>query len=128
VAADRAAERGVLSATTDDVQQAVRICGVTAFPSSPFGAGTSLEGALNAPLGGISCDLKDMNRIIAVHAEDFDCVSSLASPHQLNDYCGTRAFSSPSIRSGRLARRHGVDPGLGHDHRQIRHMKTMCWR
>ena len=73
--------------TTDDVQQAVRICARHRVPIVAFGAGTSLEGALNAPLGGISCDLKDMNRIIAVHSEDFDCVVEPAvTRHQLNDY------------------------------------------
>lgn len=73
--------------TTDDVQQAVRICARHRVPIVAFGAGTSLEGALNAPLGGISCDLKDMNRIVAVHPEDFDCVVEPGvTRHQLNDY------------------------------------------
>ena len=43
-------------------------------PIIPFGTGTSLEGSVNAPFGGISIDLKDMNRVLAVHTEDFDCV------------------------------------------------------
>ena len=41
--------------SSDDVQQAVRICARHSVPIVAFGAGTSLEGALNAPLGGISC-------------------------------------------------------------------------
>ena len=40
----------------------------------PFGTGTSLEGQVNAPHGGISIDFRDMNRVLAVHAEDLDCV------------------------------------------------------
>src|SRR3954471_23163901 len=73
--------------TTEDVQQAVRICARHRVPIIAFGAGTSLEGALNAPLGGISCDLKDMNRILAVHPEDFDCVVEPGvTRHQLNDH------------------------------------------
>src|SRR5205085_8277633 len=73
--------------STADVQQAVRICVRHAVPIVPFGAGTSLEGGLNAPLGGISCDLKDMNRILAVHPEDFDCVVEPGvTRHRLNDY------------------------------------------
>ena len=73
--------------TTDDVQHAVRICARHRVPIVAFGAGTSLEGALNAPLGGISCDLKDMNRIITVHPEDFDCVVEPGvTRQQLNDY------------------------------------------
>ena len=44
------------------------------MPIIPFGTGTSLEGSVNAPFGGVSIDLKDMNRVLAVHTEDFDCV------------------------------------------------------
>ena len=39
-----------------------------------FGTGTSLEGQVNAPYGGICLDFRDMNRVLAVHAEDLDCV------------------------------------------------------
>jgi D-lactate dehydrogenase (cytochrome) len=59
---------------TADVQAAVRICAKHKFPVIPFGAGTSLEGHINAPQGGVSIDFRDMNRILAVHAEDLDCV------------------------------------------------------
>lgn len=57
-----------------EVQDVVRICSDHAVPVIPFGAGTSLEGHLNAPGGGISIDLSKMNRLLAVHAEDLDCV------------------------------------------------------
>ena len=60
--------------SADDVQRAVRICGRHRAPVIPFGAGTSFEGHVNAPLGGVCFDFKDMNRVLAVHAEDFDCV------------------------------------------------------
>jgi D-lactate dehydrogenase (cytochrome) len=59
---------------TQDVQQVMRICARHGVPVIPFGAGTSLEGHTNAPFGGVSIDLKDMNRIREVHPEDFDCV------------------------------------------------------
>ena len=44
------------------------------MPVIPFGIGTSLEGHVNAPLGGVSVDFRDMNKVLAVHAEDLDCV------------------------------------------------------
>jgi D-lactate dehydrogenase (cytochrome) len=43
-------------------------------PVIPFGTGSSLEGQVNAPAGGVSVDFRDMNRVLAVHAEDLDCV------------------------------------------------------
>ena len=59
---------------TADVQQVVRICAANGVPVIPFGVGTSLEGHVNAPLGGVSIDFRDMNKVLAVHAEDLDCV------------------------------------------------------
>jgi D-lactate dehydrogenase (cytochrome) len=64
----------VFPQTTDDVQKIVRICASHGAPIIPFGVGTSLEGHVNAPLGGVSIDFRDMNKVLAVHAEDLDCV------------------------------------------------------
>jgi D-lactate dehydrogenase (cytochrome) len=64
----------VFPQSTQDVQQIVRICARHAVPAIAFGTGTSLEGHVNAPFGGISIDVRDMNRVLAVHAEDLDCV------------------------------------------------------
>src|SRR5271169_4604091 len=60
--------------STEEVQQVVRLCAAARVPVIPFGVGTSLEGQVNAPRGGISLDFRDMNRVLAVHAEDLDCV------------------------------------------------------
>ena len=60
--------------STEDVQRAVRICARHRAPIIPFGMGTSFEGSVNAPFGGVCLDFKDMNRILAVHTEDLDCV------------------------------------------------------
>ena len=64
----------VFPQTTQDVQQIVRICADNRVPVIAFGTGTSLEGHINAPLGGVSIDVRDMNKMLAVHAEDLDCV------------------------------------------------------
>jgi D-lactate dehydrogenase (cytochrome) len=60
--------------STEEVQDIVRLCAAHRVPVIPFGTGTSLEGHVNAPFGGISIDTRDMNRVLAVHAEDLDCV------------------------------------------------------
>jgi D-lactate dehydrogenase (cytochrome) len=64
----------VMAQETADIQDAVRICAKHGVPVIAFGTGTSLEGQVNAPAGGVCIDLRDMNRILAVHAEDLDCV------------------------------------------------------
>jgi D-lactate dehydrogenase (cytochrome) len=60
--------------TTEDVQRIVRICAARGVPVVAFGTGTSLEGHINAPYGGVSVDFRDMNKVLAVHPEDLDCV------------------------------------------------------
>src|SRR5215470_3830027 len=64
----------VFPQASDDVKDIVRICAAERVPVIPFGTGTSLEGQVNAPFGGVSIDFRDMNRVLAVHAEDLDCV------------------------------------------------------
>jgi D-lactate dehydrogenase (cytochrome) len=64
----------VFPQATEDVQEVVRLCATHRVPVVAFGTGTSLEGQVNAPRGGICLDFRDMNRVLAVHAEDLDCV------------------------------------------------------
>lgn len=64
----------VMAQETADIQDVVRICAPLGVPVIAFGTGTSLEGQVNAPAGGICIDLRDMNQVLAVHAEDLDCV------------------------------------------------------
>jgi D-lactate dehydrogenase (cytochrome) len=59
---------------TEEVQRIVRICADNGVAMIPFGVGTSLEGHVNAPAGGVSIDFRDMNKVLTVHAEDLDCV------------------------------------------------------
>jgi D-lactate dehydrogenase (cytochrome) len=73
--------------STNEVQEAVRICARHNVPIIPFGTGTSFEGHVNAPHGGICFDMKEMNRVLAIHAEDFDCVIEPGvTRKQLNEY------------------------------------------
>lgn len=59
---------------TAEVSEIIKTCAAHKVPVIPFGVGTSLEGHVNAPAGGISVDMGQMNKILAVHAEDLDCV------------------------------------------------------
>ncbi len=59
---------------TQDAIDAVRLCAAHDAPVIPFGAGSSLEGHVNALHGGVSLDMTGMNRVLAIHAEDLDCV------------------------------------------------------
>jgi D-lactate dehydrogenase (cytochrome) len=65
----------VLFAETEaEVSEVVKLCAAARVPVIPFGTGTSLEGHVNAPFGGVSLDVSRMNRIIAVHDADLDCM------------------------------------------------------
>ena len=77
----------VFADDADEVQQAVQVCADHKVPIIPFGTGTSLEGHINAPAGGISIDVSRMNRVLAVNAEDLDCVVEPGITRKaLNDY------------------------------------------
>jgi D-lactate dehydrogenase (cytochrome) len=60
--------------STDEAAAVVRACAARGVPVIPFGAGTSLEGHVAAVRGGVSLDLTGMDRVVAVHPEDLDCV------------------------------------------------------
>ena len=73
--------------TAEEVGEVVRVARDHRAPIIPFGAGTSLEGHVNAPFGGLSLDFSRMNRILAVNERDLDCVVQPGvSRKQLNDY------------------------------------------
>jgi D-lactate dehydrogenase (cytochrome) len=72
-------------ATTDEIVQIVRIGERFELPIVPFGAGTSLEGHVQALRGGITIDLREMNRVLRVSPEDLDAtVEAGVSRLQLN--------------------------------------------
>jgi len=64
----------VFPQTTAEVSDIVKTCAAHRVPIIPYGTGTSLEGHVNAPAGGVSVDMGQMNQILAVHAGDLDCV------------------------------------------------------
>jgi D-lactate dehydrogenase (cytochrome) len=73
--------------STQEVAEIVRLCSAYEVPIVPFGTGTSLEGHVNAPYGGVCVDTSGMKRIVAVHEADLDCVVEPGvTRKQLNEY------------------------------------------
>lgn len=86
-----------------DITAAVGIARRHQLPIIPYGAGTSLEGHVNAPFGGISIDLSRMDRIIEIRADDLDCTVEAGV---------TRVRLDAELRDTGLF--FPVDPGAGH--------------
>ena len=58
--------------TAEEVVEIVRISARFHVPIVPFGAGTSLEGHVQALRGGITIDLRDLNRVVRISVDDLD--------------------------------------------------------
>ncbi len=77
----------VFPESTAEVVEIVEIADRYRMPLIPFGVGTSLEGHVNAPFGGVSIDMGRMNRIVAVNNQDLDCVVEAGvTRKQLNEH------------------------------------------
>jgi D-lactate dehydrogenase (cytochrome) len=110
--------------TVDEVRQVLALCHREGVPIVPFGAGSSLEGQVNAVCGGISVDLTRLNSIIEVNRENMDClVEPGVTREQLNSFirdaglffpvdpgaectiggmCATRASGTNAVRYGTI--------------------------
>ena len=64
----------IFARETADVAAVVAVCQEHQCPIIPFGVGSSLEGHVNAPLGGVSIDMNAMDRVLSVHEADLDAV------------------------------------------------------
>lgn len=62
----------VFPRSTSEVSQVVTICARHKLPIIPFGAGTAVEGGILALRGGVTIDLRGMNRILNIHTDDLD--------------------------------------------------------
>lgn len=86
----------VFAESTEEVAGIVKTCAEHGVPVIPFGTGTSLEGHVNAPAGGISIDVTKMDKIIEVHAEDLDVVVQPGvTREQLNTYLRDQGLFFP---------------------------------
>ena len=77
----------VFAESTEEVQKIVQICARHQTPIIAFGTGTSLEGHISAPQGGISVDVSRMNQVLQVNEPDLDVVVQPGvTRKQLNEY------------------------------------------
>ena len=76
----------VFAENSEEIALTVTLCAAHGVPVIPYGVGSSVEGHVLAPKGGISLDLSGMNQIVAIHAEDGDAtVQAGVTRKQLND-------------------------------------------
>ncbi|WP_424980100.1 FAD-binding oxidoreductase [Leisingera sp. S232] len=93
---NQAPDAVVFPTSTREVAEIVAVCAEYGVPVIPFGTGTSLEGHVNAPAGGICVDMMRMDQIIAVHAEDLDVVVQPGvTREQLNTYLRDQGLFFP---------------------------------
>ncbi|MCP4824632.1 MAG: FAD-binding protein [Shimia sp.] len=71
---NQAPDAVIFAKSTQEVGDIVKTCATHKVPVIAYGTGTSLEGHVNAPAGGVCIDLTEMNTVVAVNAEDLDCV------------------------------------------------------
>lgn len=75
----------VFAHSTEEVAAAVKLCGSHAVPIIAYGTGTSLEGHILALQGGVTIDLSQMDKMVAIHAEDLTAtVQAGVTRKQLN--------------------------------------------
>lgn len=63
----------VFARSTEDVRDAVLLAAEHKLAVIPYGAGTSLEGHVNAIHGGVCIDTRGLDQILEVNPHDFDC-------------------------------------------------------
>lgn len=90
----------VFARTTAEVSDVLRIAFEHRVPVTPFGAGTSLDGHVIPVEGGISLDLSQMDRVVALRPTDLTITVAAGVPRsKVNDAAGRHGLMFP------------VDPG-----------------
>ena len=82
--------------STSEVRRIIAICAEHKVPVIPYGTGTSLEGHITAPYGGITINLSGMNKIIEVNSQDLDCrIQAGVTRKQLNTHLRDQGLFFP---------------------------------
>ena len=72
--------------STEEVSSILKLCNQYKVPVIPFGAGTSLEGQVVGIKEGIAMSMENMNKILEINPQDFDCkVQTYVTRIKLND-------------------------------------------
>tara|TARA_Y100000741_G_scaffold364739_1_gene356757 strand:+ start:397 stop:1770 length:1374 start_codon:yes stop_codon:yes gene_type:complete len=72
--------------SNEEVSKIVKFCNENLIPIVPYGTGTSLEGHAVGNIDGITMSMENMNKILSVNVEDFDCrVQTFVTRKQLNE-------------------------------------------
>jgi len=70
----------------EEISKLANYCNQNSIPIVPFGTGTSLEGNVVANDKGITISLENMNKVLSINTEDFDCrVQAYVTRKQLNE-------------------------------------------
>ena len=70
----------------EEISKIIKLCNDNNVPITPFGTGTSLEGHALGNKDGITISLENMNKILKINEEDFDCrVQAYVTRKQLNE-------------------------------------------
>ncbi len=82
--------------TNEEVSKIVKLCNDNKIAVIPFGTGTSLEGHVLGNEKGITISLENMNKIIKINSEDFDCrVQAYVNRKQLNEELKNKGLFFP---------------------------------
>jgi D-lactate dehydrogenase (cytochrome) len=94
--ANRPPDAVIFVKTTKEVSSIMQTCHRLSCPGTVFGASSSLEGHVNAPHGGISIDMSQLDQIIEVNNEDLDVVVQPGVTREwLNNYLRERGLFFP---------------------------------
>ena len=82
--------------TNEELSKILKLCDQHKVPIIPFGTGTSLEGHVLGNENGITVSLENMNKILEINSEDFDCrVQAYVTRKQLNEELKNKGLFFP---------------------------------
>ncbi len=114
--------------STGEVSEILKISAKYQVPVIPFGAGTSMEAQVNAIYGGITIDMREMNKVVRISPEDLQATVEAGMPRkQLNKALENTGFTF-FIDPGADATIGGMTStrASGDDGRALRHYAREC--